>query len=112
MRPDDRVRLQHIVDALRAAIEFTQGHTRKNLDQDQMLVFALVHAIQIVGEAASKVSEETRALLTGIPWPAIVGMRHRLVHAYFDVDLDILWATAVEAAPTLLAQIETVLVED
>lgn len=71
-----------------------------------MLAFALVHALQIVGEAASKVSAETRDRRPEVPWATMIGMRHRLVHAYFDINLDILWTTVEEAAPALLTQIE------
>lgn len=60
MKPDDRVRLRHIVDAMSAAIRFTKGRSREDLDRDQMLAFALLHAIQIVGEAAGKISPEFR----------------------------------------------------
>ena len=74
-----------------------------------MLAFALVHALQIVGEAASKISIETREKHSQIPWATIVGMRHRLVHAYFDINLDLVWTTATEAAPALLAQVEPLL---
>ena len=59
MRPDDRVRLKHIVDASAAALRFAEGRRREDLDKDDMLAFALIHAIQIVGEAASKISAET-----------------------------------------------------
>ncbi len=60
MKPDDRVRLRHIVDALSAAMRFAEGRTREDLDRDEMLAFALLHAIQIVGEAAGKISAEFR----------------------------------------------------
>lgn len=65
-----------------------------------MLMFALVRAIEVVGEAASKVSDETR-LSVQLPWSAVVGMRNRPIHAYFDIDRDILWATAVQSLPQL-----------
>jgi len=112
MKPDNRVRLRHMVDALKSAIRFTKGRRREDLDGDEMLAFALVHALQIVGEAASKVSAETRNQRPAIPWATLIGMRHRLVHAYFDVNFDILWTTAIEAAPALLAQIEPLLESD
>ncbi len=102
MRRDDAIRIGHMVEAIRAAGGFTEGRQREDLDRDRMLAFALVRAIEIVGEAASKVSPETRARHPQVPWAAIIGMRHRLVHAYFDVDHDILWTTATEAAPGLL----------
>jgi uncharacterized protein with HEPN domain len=112
MKPDDRVRLRHIADALSAAIRFTEGRTREDLDNDEMLAFALLHAIQIVGEAASKISAELREQHPQIPWALITGMRHRLVHTYFDVNHDILWTTATESVPELLARIYTLLGSD
>ena len=86
MKPDDRVRLRHIADALSAAIRFTRGRSRDDLDKDEMLAFALLHAIQIVGEAAGNVSAEFRDQRPQIPWEPITAMRHRLVHACFDID--------------------------
>jgi uncharacterized protein with HEPN domain len=95
MKPADRVRLERIRDALMSAIRFTRGRRREDLDHDEMLTFALTRAIEIVGEAATKISTETRDRYPHIPWMDIIGMRHRLVHAYFDVDHDILWSTAI-----------------
>jgi len=66
-----------------------------------MLLFALVLAVEVLGEAASRVSMETRADAPGVPWSKITAMRNRLVHAYFDIDLDILWRTAAEEVPAL-----------
>ncbi len=65
-----------------------------------MLLFALVRAVEIVGEAASKVTDDARTAIP-LPWPAIVGMRNRLIHAYFDVDRDILWTTVQQSLPEL-----------
>jgi uncharacterized protein with HEPN domain len=67
MNPHDRVRLRHIVDALNAAMRFVDGRKRSDLDTDEMLLFALVRAIEIVGEAASKVTAETRAAMPDLP---------------------------------------------
>jgi uncharacterized protein with HEPN domain len=86
MRRDDRVRLQHMLDAAREAMRFVVGRTRADLERDRMLSFAVLKAIEIIGEAATKVSEDARAELPDLPWPDMVGIRHRLVHAYFDVD--------------------------
>lgn len=89
-----------MLDATEAAQRFIQGRSRDDLDHDQMLLFALVRAIEIIGEAAAKVSDETRMGI-GLPWSAIVGMRNRLIHAYFDIDKDVLWATALQSLPQL-----------
>jgi uncharacterized protein with HEPN domain len=74
-----------------------------------MLAFALVHAILIVGEAAGKVTAELRDQHPQVPWALITGMRNRLVHAYFDINHDILWTTATESVPELLAQVDRLL---
>jgi uncharacterized protein with HEPN domain len=92
-----------MIEAIEAAQSFVADRRREDLDHDRMLVFALTRAIEIVGEAASKVSEETRATLPDVPWGPMVGMRNRLVHAYFDVNRGILWDTVTVALPALLA---------
>ncbi len=109
MRPDDRVRLTHMLEACRSVSRFVAGRQRSDLDGDEMLRFALMRAIEIIGEAASKVTPETRQETPMLPWREAVGIRNRLVHAYFDVDLDILWKTATTAIPGLAAQLETLL---
>ena len=109
MNPRDQVRLQHLADALKSAIRFAQGRQRGDLDTDEMLLFALVRAIEIAGEAASQVTVETRAQLPDLPWASIIGMRNRLVHAYFDINRDILWTTVAEAAPPLAERLKNVL---
>ena len=74
-----------------------------------MLQFALVRALEIVGEAAARISEPTRTGHPEIPWTAIIGMRNRLVHGYFDVDLEIVWRTATESLPALIVTLESLL---
>jgi uncharacterized protein with HEPN domain len=100
-----------MADAIEAASTFIEGRARRDLDADRMLVFALVRAVEIVGEAASKLSAKARAELPAVPWSSIVGMRNRLIHAYFDVDLDILWNTVTQALPPLAEQIRAGLEE-
>jgi len=98
-----------MADALNAAMRFVAGRKRADLDTDEMLLFALVRAIEIVGEAASKVTAETRAEMTDLPWASIVGMRNLLVHAYFDINRDILWTTVTESVPALAGQLKDLL---
>lgn len=109
MRADDRIRVQHMIDAGESVVAFTAGRVREDLDRDRMLLFAVVRGIEILGEAASKVSEETRSASAQIPWGAIVTMRHRLVHGYFEVDPDIVWRTAREEIPDLLDQLRSLI---
>ena len=107
MRKDDEVRLRHMLDAAREAVSFAESRTRGDLDRDRQLVLALVKDIEIVGEAATGVAEPTRQRLREIPWDRIIGMRHRLVHAYFDINLDIVWKTARDELPALIALLES-----
>ena len=109
IRADDRVRLQHMIDAAEAAISFAQEKQRADLDRDQMLLFALLRAIEVLGEASSKIAIRTRAQAPSIPWPAIVAMRTRLIHGYFDIDADIVWQTVTVELPALLPQLRDLL---
>ena len=106
MRKDDAIRLRHMLDAAREAMGFAHGRTRTDLNDDRKLVLALVKDIEIIGEAGFQISEITRDQLQGIPWDDIIGMRHRLVHGYFDINLDILWQTVQEDLPALIAALE------
>lgn len=108
----DRIRLQHMLDAADQAIAFTAGQVRSSLDADTKLRFALVHAITVLGEAASRVSPSARSVLPAVPWSSIVGMRNRLVHAYFDIDADVLWASVTESLPPLSARLREFLEQD
>lgn len=103
--PDDLVRLRHLRDAATKALEFSRGRCRYDLDTDEMLRFALTKLVEIVGEAAKQVSEETRERYRAVPWMAAARMRDRLVHHYFDIDLDVLWATIRVDLPNLLAEL-------
>jgi len=102
LREDDRVRLQHMLDAAQAIQRFTAGRKRGDLNGDQMLSFAVIRGFEVIGEAASQVSEAGRAACPGLAWSLIVGMRNRLIHAYFDVNLDRVWDTVTNDLPTLI----------
>ncbi|MGB5987141.1 MAG: DUF86 domain-containing protein [Desulfobacterales bacterium] len=106
MREDNLIRLRHMLDAAREAVSFSQGVTRIELASDRKLVLALVKEIEIIGEAAYQIPQTARDEAPGIPWDDIVGMRHRLVHAYFEINLDILWQTVNQDLPPLISALE------
>ncbi|MDA8162402.1 MAG: DUF86 domain-containing protein [Desulfobacteraceae bacterium] len=108
MRKDDAVRLKHMLDASREVISFAKGKNRSDLDTDRKLALALVKSIEIIGEAASKISAEGRDSHSHIPWASIISMRNRLIHAYYEIDLDILWKTVIEDIPPLLKELEQI----
>ncbi|MBM3556435.1 MAG: DUF86 domain-containing protein [Alphaproteobacteria bacterium] len=98
-----------MIEACRRAMDFVHRRQRDDLDHDQLLLFALVRALEIVGEAAGRVSSETRGKFPMVPWVQIVGMRNRLVHAYFDINRDVLWRTVSREIPDLLASLEAIM---
>jgi uncharacterized protein with HEPN domain len=104
-RPADSLRIQHLIEAAEKAVAFTTGRSRSALDEDELLCLALTKLIEIVGEAAKQVSEPTRRAHPRVPWSAAARMRDRLVHHYFDVNLDILWTTVTVELPKLLATV-------
>lgn len=112
MQHDDIVRLSHMLDSAREAVSFISGKARIDLDSDRMLALSLVKSIEIIGEAASKVSEAARTKSPSIPWQDITAMRNRLIHAYFDINLDIVWDTVTQELPPLVLELEKILKTD
>ncbi|CAG0934109.1 MAG: hypothetical protein EFKGCFLK_01112 [Rhodocyclaceae bacterium] len=104
----DAIRLKHMLDAAEEALAFAAGHSRADLDADRKLVLALIKLVEIIGEAAAKVSGETRQRHAAIPWDAVVATRNRLIHGYFDINLDIVWDTVTVDLPPLLAELRKV----
>ncbi len=107
-RHDDRVYLCHMRDHAWEAVGFAKGRARPDLDADRMLNLALVRLVEVTGEAAKRVSPETRAKHPEIPWTSAVGMRDRLIHRYDEVNFDTLWDTVTKDLPALLAELEKV----
>jgi uncharacterized protein with HEPN domain len=106
---ESSVSLRHMLDHAREAYALVQNRSREDLDADRLLNLALVRLLEIVGEAASRVSTDERAHYPAIPWPQIIGMRNRLIHGYDLVDFAILWQTVVEDLPPLMAALESIL---
>jgi uncharacterized protein with HEPN domain len=94
-----------MLDAAKEAESFVANKTRSSLNSDRKLVLALVKCIEIVGEAAANLTKECREQLPQIPWGNIIGMRNRLIHAYFEINLDILWKTVIEDLPPLITEL-------
>ena len=109
MRKSDEVRLRHMLDAARAATRLAHERSRRDLDEDEGLAHSLVRLVQIIGEAANHVEESIQESNPSIPWEQIISMRNRLVHAYFDINLDIVWETVREDLPTLIEHLELIL---
>lgn len=109
---EDSVRLRHMLDAARQAVQFAEGRDRADLDRDLMFSLAMVRLLEIIGEASKYLSEEFRQSTPQIPWKQIAGSRDRLIHGYFDVDLDIVWAIVANDLPVLVQELEKVVSGD
>ena len=108
MSLDDATRLRHMLAAAEEAVGFAAGRTRADLDHERMLSLALVRLIEVIGEAAANVTPAMRSAHPEIPWRQIIGTRNRLIHAYFSINLDILWETISTDLPALIAQLRPI----
>ncbi len=109
MPASDEVRLRHILDGARDALNFTKPSSRQDLDTDPKLLLALTRLLEVIGEAARGVSPATRSAHPEFPWDEMIGMRDRLIHGYYDVNKDIIWETVTKDLPPLIAQAESLL---
>jgi len=109
---DDAVYLGHMLDMTRRAVEAVQSKSRADYDSDDILRLGLTHLVQVIGEAARRVSEEFQRDHAEIPWRKIIGMRHRIVHDYMRVDEDILWQVVSTDLSELLPLLEKILPDE
>ena len=110
-RHNDKVSMRQMLDQARRAQEMAHGRKRADLESHDMLELALTRLVEIIGEAAARVSPSTREKCSEIPWLAIVGMRNRLIHGYDAIDLNMLWDTVEIDLPPLVAALEKILEE-
>jgi Uncharacterized conserved protein len=106
---DNNTRLHHMLDAAKEAVLFSANKSRTDLDNNRMLTLSLVKCIEIVGEAASRISTDRQKELPQIPWSQVIGMRNRLIHAYFEVNLDIVWDVITDDFPSLIVELEKII---
>lgn len=104
----DEARLRDMLDAARTAVAFAAPLTFERFERSCLHRYAIIKAVEIVGEAAAKLGAETRSANPDIPWSDIVGMRHRLVHGYYNIRLDTVWATVQGDLPALIVRLEEI----
>jgi uncharacterized protein with HEPN domain len=109
MQSKDRIRVQHILDEAGEACKYAKGISFDEFVEDGKTVRAVMRSIEVMGEAASKVSIEFRKEHPDVPWQKIIGMRNRLIHVYFDIDYSIVWQTVKENLPPLIVQLQSIL---
>ena len=108
MPKDDLAYVGHMLDTAEQARNKFSGKSRAEFDADENLRIALAHLLQVVGEAARRVSPEFRENHPHVPWSAIIGMRHKVVHDYLDVDYDIVWDTLARELPPLIENLKRI----
>ena len=101
--------LADVVDAMRKAMHFTEGMDYAAFAVDDKTTFAVIRALEIVGEATKKIPESVRVLHSDIPWRAMSGMRDKLIHDYTGVNLEVVWRTVQQDLPALCARLEPLL---
>jgi uncharacterized protein with HEPN domain len=105
----DKQRLLHILESIEEIEKYTAGENLENFMQNSMMKFASVKQIEIIGEAANYITEETKNKFSEIQWRQITGLRHVLVHEYFGIDSNLIWQIIIEDIPALKIMIQEVL---
>ncbi len=90
---DDITRIKHMLDASKECVTFLADASREELDTNRMLNLSIVRLLEIIGEAETGISNETKEKYPDIPWRKMAGIRNRLIHGYFDINMEIIWKT-------------------
>ena len=112
MKENDRIRIHHIIDAAQEELSFVRNVDQENFSNNRMMILSVIKEIEIIGEAVSKISDEIKLMYSDVPWEDIVGMRNRLIHGYFDVDVKLVWNTTKIDPPPLVSSLEAILAKD
>jgi uncharacterized protein with HEPN domain len=98
--------IQDIIESMNKAMEFTDGITYNSFASDDKTIFAVVRALEIIGEAVKNIPQEIREKHTQIPWREMAGMRDKLIHEYFGVNLNVVWKSVKEEIPLIKPSFE------
>lgn len=109
MNKHDSVYLQHIIDAIKRIEEYTSDVDNRDFTSNHLVQDGVIRQIEIIGEAAKRVSKKLKDNNKHIPWKDIVGMRNKLIHDYFGVDADAVWDTVERDIPYLKTEIQKII---
>jgi uncharacterized protein with HEPN domain len=105
---EDIVRVKHMLDYAREAVELSHGRSRADLDADRLYNLAMTRLVEVIGESAARISSATQQLHSEIPWPQVIAARNRLIHGYDQINFDILWDIIELDLPPLIFQLERI----
>lgn len=105
----DKEYLLDILEAAKLALEYVRGKTREEFFNDLQCQDAVIRRLEVIGEAARRISEETQASYPDLPWSDMIGMRNVMIHEYDDVDLVIVWETVHNDLPQLIDSLEKII---
>lgn len=105
---EPKLYFQDIIDSIKKIEGYLEDRTYEKFVNDEMVLDAVIRNIEIIGEAAKNVPEETKNSHPEIPWGKIAGMRNKIIHEYFGIDIEILWQTLQEDLPKLKQQVEAI----
>lgn len=111
MKKDIKIFLCHIFDSIESIEKFTKGFTFDDFEKDEKTIFAVIRALEIIGEAVNKLPVSVKNKYKEIPWKKVAGMRNKLIHEYFGVDIKIVWKTIKKDIPDLKNKILEILKE-
>jgi uncharacterized protein with HEPN domain len=108
-RHDPGVTIRQLLDHARGLLEIAQGRERSHLDTDRTFQWAVLRGLEVLGEAARRLPSDFHTRYPAIPWQNLIGMRNRLIHAYENVNMDIVWSVIRDRLPAIVLELEGIL---
>jgi uncharacterized protein with HEPN domain len=109
---DDTVYLRHILDSIKSIVKYLEGISFETYMKDELIQDGVIRRLEIIGEASRNTSQDFREQYSEIPWSQIISLRNRIVHAYFNINLNTIWTIVQDELPILKQNVENILGEN